>query len=203
MTTFLKALALVIGVLILIAFGMAVWIGSRGISARAEPGAVEMTLARTMRRLAIPAGDRDRRNPVEGTPDIVAAGLTHYADHCASCHGNDGGGDTEIGRGLYPKPPDMRQAATQSLTDGELFYIIENGIRLSGMPAFGSGTPESAIQTWHLVHFIRALPKLTPEQIDTIAGMTPRSPAQLRREAEEQRFLEGGEPPSPAAPDAH
>ena len=73
------------------------------------------------------------------TEEAIAEGRAHFADHCASCHANDGSGDTEMGRGLYPRAPDMRLAATQNLEDHELFYIIENGIRLTGMPAWGTG----------------------------------------------------------------
>jgi mono/diheme cytochrome c family protein len=182
--------------------GFLAWSVTQGISTRSEPSAIEQVVARTMRSMAIPRLDRDRRNPVEGSAAIVAAGMTHYADHCAVCHGADGSGDTDVGRGMYPKPPDMRQAATQELSDGELFYIIENGVRLTGMPAFGDGSPESAQQSWHLVHFVRALPRLTEDQVAEVAAMTPRTPAQFRQEQEEQRFLEGGDAPS-AAPNVH
>jgi mono/diheme cytochrome c family protein len=156
-----------------------------------------------MRSLAVPRGDRGRANPVAATPEVIAAGLSHFADHCAACHANDGSGETELGLGLYPRPPDMRQEGTQSLTDGELFYIIENGIRLTGMPAFGTGTAAGAEETWHLVHFIRQLPRLTPEQLEQMQAMNPRPPADIRQEIEEQRFLEGGDAPSPPAAGAH
>ena len=63
---------------------------------------------------------------------MIAEGRDHFADHCATCHANDGSGNTEMGRGLYPKAPDMRLPATQNLSDAELFYIIENGVRLTG-----------------------------------------------------------------------
>ena len=76
---------------------------------------------------------------------------------------NDGSGDTSIGRSLYPPAPDMRAARTQALSDGELFAIIENGIRLTGMPAWGTGTPEGERDSWALVHFIRRMPSLTPD----------------------------------------
>jgi mono/diheme cytochrome c family protein len=127
--------------------------------------------------------------------------MAHYADHCAACHANDGSGETEIGRGLYPKAPDMRLPATQSLTDGELFYIIENGVRLTGMPAWSTGHDDGAEATWHLVHFIRELPRLTPEKIDEMKRLNPRSPAEIQQEIEEEKFLHGGgdEPPSPPA----
>jgi mono/diheme cytochrome c family protein len=171
-----------------------IWIGSRGISAKVRPGKVETVVARTMRRLAIPRGDRNRQNPVARSPEIIAEGMAHYADHCAACHANDGSGETEIGLGLYPKPPDMRLPETQSLTDGELFYIIENGVRLTGMPAWATGSHNGEESTWHLVHFIRELPRLTPEQIEEMKGLNPRSPDEIRQEVEAERFLRGDDP---------
>jgi mono/diheme cytochrome c family protein len=125
------------------------------------------------------------------SPEIVAEGLAHYADHCAVCHANDGSGKTEIGIGLYPKPPDMRLAATQSLTDGELFYIIENGVRLTGMPAWSTATEEGRESTWHLVHFMRELPNLTDDQIERMKALNPRSPDEIRQQIEEELFLGG------------
>jgi mono/diheme cytochrome c family protein len=200
MKAVLQALAILVAVVVVATVAVFIWIGSRGLSARAEPGALETAIARTMRSLAVPRADRDRRSPVPATPETIEAGMAHFADHCAACHANDGSGETEIGLGLYPPPPDMRREPTQSLTDGELFYIIENGVRLTGMPAFGTGTPEGEEETWHLVHFIRELPRLSEEQIEKMKAMNPRPPAQIRQEMEEQRFLEGGEPPSTGAP---
>ncbi len=87
----------------------------------------------------MPGDARDRKNTVAASAENIEAGLAHWADHCATCHANDGSGDTTIGRNLYPKAPDMRKAPTQDLTDGELFYIIENGVRLTGMLGVGHG----------------------------------------------------------------
>jgi mono/diheme cytochrome c family protein len=127
--------------------------------------------------------------------------MTHYADHCAACHANDGSGETELGLGLYPRPPDMRQESTQSLTDGELFYIIQNGVRLTGMPAWDTGTPDGEASTWHLVHFIRRLSTLTENQIEEMRRLNPRSRAEIQQEIEEEKFLQGGDatlsPPPP------
>ena len=205
MKSVLKAFVLLVALAAVALFGIFVWIGSRGISARADPGVVETALARTMRRLAIPRGERNRESPVPATPETIAAGMSHYADHCAACHANDGSGETELGLGLYPKPPDMRRDATQSLSDGELFYIIENGVRLTGMPAWGAGTHENAEETWHLVHFIRQLPGLTPGQIEEMEALNPRPAAEIRQQIEEERFLQGGDtpPPPPAPTHAH
>jgi mono/diheme cytochrome c family protein len=163
----------------------------RGLSTHEEPSRVEVMLARTMRRLATPAAIRTQRNPVQPTEAVVEQALEHYADHCAVCHANDGSGDTEIGRGLYPTVPDMRTTGTQSLSDGELFSTIEHGIRLTGMPAWGTGTPEGERDTWGLVHFIRRLPKLSADDIERMETLNPKSPAQLKEEEETRRFLEG------------
>ena len=117
--------------------------------------------------------------------------LAHYADHCAACHANNGSGETTMGRSMYPRVPDMRIEKTQSLSDGELFSIIEHGIRLTGMPGWGNGTPEGESESWGLVHFVRRLPKLTDEDIERMEALNPKSPSQFKEEEEARRFLEG------------
>ncbi len=161
---------------------------------------METFVARTVRDLAIGRHARHQSNPVPESEEAVAAGRAHFADHCASCHGNDGSGDTEMGRGLYPRAPDMRLAATQNLEDHELFYVIENGIRLTGMPAWGTGTREGEEESWRLVRFIRQLPQITPEEIEQMEAMSPKSPAEWREEEEIRPFLEGDRDASKPAP---
>ena len=118
-----------------------------------------------MRHWSIPADLHDAKNPVPLTPEILAEARAHFADHCAICHGNDGKGTTEMGQHLYPRAPNMTLLETQSQSDGELFATIENGVRLTGMPGWGNGTAESGRASWTLVHFIRHLPKITPEEL--------------------------------------
>src|SRR5258708_18696514 len=108
-----------------------------GLSSRATPTFLEAMLARNARHMAIPAGARKQQNPMPATPGNLRDARLHFADHCAICHGNEGTGDTPIGKGLYPKPPDLRAEETQKLSDGELFWIIENGVRFTGIPPFG------------------------------------------------------------------
>jgi mono/diheme cytochrome c family protein len=163
-----------------------------GLSSRVEPSAAEARIARTLRGWAIPAQARDAKNPVPQSPRALAAGLAHFADHCASCHANDGSGNTAIGRNLSPRAPDMRRRPTQDLTDGELFHMIENGVRFTGMPAWGgSGTAEGS---WHLVHFIRHLPALTAEEKVEMEALNPKSPDEWRALQDEDAFLRGDEP---------
>jgi mono/diheme cytochrome c family protein len=169
----------------------------RGFSARDEPSRVEALVARSVRRLAVPSRAKGLRNPVPLTPEVLAEARAHFADHCASCHANDGSGNTEIGRNLYPKAPDMRLPETQSQTDGELYYIIQNGIRLTGMPAWGSKDDDYDEDSWELVHLIRHLHELTPEQLKEMEKMNPKSPAEIEEEREEEEFLRGGAEPEP------
>jgi mono/diheme cytochrome c family protein len=179
------------------------FVKGKGFSARDEPSRIETVVAQQYRKMAMPSDARDRKNPVAASPEIFEAGLAHFADHCATCHANNGSGDTSIGRNLYPKAPDMRKAPTQDLTDGELFYIIENGIRLTGMPAWGSGTPEGETATWHLVHFIRRLPKLTPDEIARMEALNPKTPDEWRETQAEKDFLEGRDTPAGDRPKPH
>ena len=193
----LKVLGMALAVgLVLGAAGLG-YVISTGLSARGEPGRLETRVARAVRSMAVPGEIRDRANPVALTPEILEDGLAHFADHCAVCHANDGSGNTEMGRGLFPKAPDMRSPVTQSLTDGELFYIIEEGVRFTGMPAWGDGSEKSADATWRIVHFIRHLPKLTPAELEHMAALNPKPPAEIRQQIEEEQFL-AGEPDEPA-----
>ena len=193
----MKTVAAVIVVLVLAGgLAAAAVVIRRGFSARDEPSRAEAFIARRLRSLAVPGRAKRLPNPVALTPEVLAEARAHFADHCALCHANDGSGNTEIGQNLYPKAPDMRLPATQSLTDGELFYIIQNGIRLTGMPAWGLKDDDLDEDTWTLVHLIRHLGELTPEQLKEMEQLNPRSPAELEEERQEQEFLRGGaEPP--------
>ena len=172
--------------------GLLLWSTVRsGLSTHGEAPWVERRLARSLRHWATPADLRNVANPLPRTPAVLAEARAHWADHCAVCHGNDGRGRTEIGAHLYPRAPDMTLRATQSLSDGELFAIIENGIRLTGMPGWGNGTAESAYGSWSLVHFIRHLPELTPEEIAEMEALNPKTPAEWEEMRAEEEFLSG------------
>jgi mono/diheme cytochrome c family protein len=199
---FIRALVVLVTVGAVAVALLAYSVARRGLSTRAEPSRLEELVARTMRNVATPSEVRAMRNAVEPSEAVLAEGLEHFADHCAVCHGNNGSGDTEIGRGLYPRAPDMRVAPTQELTDGELFSIIENGIRLTGMPAWGTGTPEGERASWALVHFIRQLPKLTDEEIARMEELNPKTSEQWREAEEARRFL-AGEDVKPDSPASH
>jgi mono/diheme cytochrome c family protein len=139
--------------------------------------------------------ERDARNPFAPTAEVLNAARIHFADHCATCHGNDGSGKTEIGQNLYPKAPDMRQPETQHLTDGQMYYIIHNGVRLTGMPAWGD--PDKDDDSWKLVLFIRHLPQMKLEEIKEMEQFNPKSAMEMLEEKEEQMFLNEDKIPEP------
>ena len=185
----------VVVILILVGLGLFGWVGyqlfTTGFSAKTEPHALEVLMARQIRHLAIPIEKRNAANPVPLNADIVKEGRTHFADHCAVCHSNDGSGQTPIGKNVYPKAPDLRLSDTQSLSDGELFWVIHNGIRFTAMPAWGSGDPEKDIDSWKLVHFIRHLPQLTQEELDEMKTLNPKTPKERLEEEAFEQFLQG------------
>ena len=176
---------------IAIALGGLLVLNAHGFSASEQPSRVERWFARVARSAALPSDARARRNPVPNTSETIAQARSHWADHCAGCHGNDGAGETVMGKRTYPPAPDMRLRATQALTDGELFYIIQNGIRLTAMPAWGSGSDHDELDSWKLVLFIRHLPQLTGEEKKEMEKLNPKSPDDLKEEEEEERFLKG------------
>jgi mono/diheme cytochrome c family protein len=198
----LRTVAWTLAVLAAIAVAVLFYVRGMGFSARPQPPAIEARSALFLRSWLTPSRYKGLKNPVSASDDTITAGREHFADHCATCHANDGSGNTEMGRNFYPKAPDMRQARTQDLSDGELFYIIENGIRMTGMPAWSTGTPEGERSSWQLVHFIRRLPSLTPEEIKGMERLNPVSGLELEEQRRIEEFLKGSDPESPP-PDPH
>ena len=167
-----KSFFLVAGV-VLIAVGVygarLIW---RGFSTADQPSYLEKTVARAARNLAIPRKARLETNPFTATPEILKEARESFLDRCASCHGQDGSGQTTVGRSLYPKVPDLRLPPTQKLTDGEIRYIIRNGVRLTGMPGWASPHDEQSDDSWKLVLFIRSLRELSGEERQQQAATT-------------------------------
>ena len=179
------------------AAGLGYWYVQRNapFSARAVPSRFEAAVARRVRHLSISPDQRAKNSPLPATAENLHEGLEHFADHCAMCHANNGSGDTPIGRGLYPKPPVLREAGTQSLSDGELFSIIQNGIRFTGMPAFGgAGGDHDEQDSWRLVQFIRHLPKITDKELAEMEKLNPRVRADQPA---------GAKPSAPPPPHTH
>jgi mono/diheme cytochrome c family protein len=186
-------------IVIALAAGGAFVLAERGFSARESPSALERWVARRARSMAAPADAQGRANPVPNSPEVLAEARAHWADHCAGCHANNGSGDSEMGKRMYPPAPDMRLRETQEMTDGELFFIIQNGVRMTGMPGWGGGDTPDAKQhdeqdSWKLVRFIRHLPEVTAQEEREMQSLNPKSPDELQEEQEDKEFLNGEKP---------
>ncbi len=194
MRTKLIVFFIVMGVGIVGALG---WIGyqlfTTGFSAKTEPHALEVFIARQVRHLAIPIEQRNTQNPIPFSPDVIKESLAHFADHCATCHANNGSGQTPIGKNVNPKALDLRLPDIQSMSDGEIFWVIHNGIRFTAMPAWGEGDLAEDKDSWKLVHFIRHLPQLTPEELDQMKALNPKAKHDLEEEATFGELLQGND----------
>ena len=128
---------------------------SEALNARHKPGRIETATARFAMRAAIPQAAKQLRNPMAKTPERLLEARRLYSDNCAVCHGMHGAGNTKTAEGLSPGVPDLASHAVQDLSDGELFYVIRNGVRFTGMPAWDF----SDDQVWDLVGMVRGIPK--------------------------------------------
>jgi plastocyanin len=138
-------------------------LGRGGMGANNEPGRLEEAVATRALRFSIPNAAKRAQNPRAQDANLWREAAPTFGGRCAMCHGNDGRGHTDFASRLYPRVPDLGGARVQDFTDGELFWIIQSGIRLTGMPGFhGLLTDED---TWKLVAFIRRVPSLTPADL--------------------------------------
>ncbi|MGB6599029.1 MAG: cytochrome c3 family protein, partial [Candidatus Acidiferrum sp.] len=154
---------LILSVLAALIYGAAII--HRGFSAVDQPSYAERVIARTIRHISIPSRARHEQNPLSPTPDVLAEAREQFANRCANCHGNNGILASNIGQNLYPKAPDLRSPATQNLSDGEIHYIIKNGVRLTGMPAWSNPhIAQDDTDAWKLILFIRNIAAATPQE---------------------------------------
>lgn len=101
--------------------------------------------------------------PAQFTDAQVSAGAHLYNETCIYCHGAPGKDPADIGKGLNPEPPFLPDTAAE-WTSAQLFWIVKNGVRMTGMPAFGASHKDDEL--WNAVAFVQRLPKMTPEQYD-------------------------------------
>jgi mono/diheme cytochrome c family protein len=144
------SIVLTVGLLTILAICYG-FLRSEGLSARRKPTRVEYALASYALALSIPTASKRAKNPIGVTSEVLVEAKKYYSDNCALCHANNGTGTTNTAKGLSPEVPDLHAAHVQRLTDGEMFYIIKNGVRLTGMP--GWDLPDE--QVWKLVLIIR------------------------------------------------
>jgi predicted CXXCH cytochrome family protein len=157
-----KKISLVLLSLVLLMVAGAVTVRVRGFRASSQPSRVEASVARAVRNFSIPGSESRMKNPHAGDELARQQGQEIYLTRCASCHGTDGRGTTPIGANVYPRVPDLHDSPTQKLSDGDLHYIIQNGVQLSGMPAMPGLGADSDRESWALVSYVRDMRAATP-----------------------------------------
>lgn len=160
----MKFLSGMLAGLLLLGLGAAAFVfsGVFDVSATVHPSKLEKKLAGAALDRSVARRAPNTSNPVAPSPEVLRAGLAHYRGTCVTCHGAPGVDASEIGIGLNPPAPDLTLRKVQRRTDGELFWLVSHGIRMTGMPAFGPTHEDEDI--WKIVAFLRHLPEITPEE---------------------------------------
>jgi len=159
---FLVALCLLVG-------GIAafVWSGSYNVGATVPHRDITHWFLEKVRERSISAHSRGIVVPSIKDPKLVDIGFKNYHAMCRLCHSAPGYPRTEISKGLYPSPPDLvSEDVVKQLSDAELYWVIKNGIKMTGMPAFGPTHSEDEL--WGIVVFLKRLPNLKPEEYKAI-----------------------------------
>lgn len=145
-----------------------------GVSARSRLSPLEERVMYQVRLAVVANAATDQANPY-GSADAWRAAAGAYLDECAVCHGPAGRGDAPLGSRMYPPAPDLTWSGTRGLSDGELYHVIAEGIRLTGMPAMAGH--KSTDEIWQLVSLVRRLPDLDEATIRAAAGAPDRAGA--------------------------
>lgn len=160
-------------------------------SAHSKPSSIETKLANAAKDVVIPFEAESAANPTPNTDLTLAQGRQVFIAHCAMCHSTDGKSQNQLGLAMYPPAMDLTSPHVQSWKDQELYWIIQNGIRLTGMPGWqGIITPDD---TWKVARYIHALPKMTPQklaQLDAlVAPPAPEMPAPAAPAANQEQQI--------------
>ncbi len=149
---------------------------------------------------SIERGAKSVTDPVSKDPNAVALGLSHYRENCLPCHGAPGVDPAEFHEGMNPAPPDIDSQDLQHSSDAELFWVIKNGIRMTGMPAFGVNHKDEEIR--HIVAFVRHAPQLTDAERQALksgAGEEHHHEGEAGEEAHSHGAESPAASPAPAA----
>jgi mono/diheme cytochrome c family protein len=148
-------------------------------TAHEKPSTVETAMANVAKDIVIPIETESLKNPLPSNQQVVTQGQQIYLQSCAICHGTDGHGQTTLGQGMYPPVMDLTSPHVQHWDDSEMFWIIQNGVRMTGMASWKEAI--SPDDTWKLVIFIHRLPDL--DSAEAMNAKTPevpkKTPAQL------------------------
>lgn len=146
-----------------------------------EPGKAEKSVVTEIKH-AVTVGGKDDKNPVRDTPEAAKEGAEHFQHHCQICHGLDGQNTgVPFASKMAPPVADLSSKDVQEYADGQLKWIIENGIGPSGMPGWKGILSDE--EMWNMVLYIRHLP----------ARGSLGTPAIYKEEAEEHEHMQRDE----------
>jgi len=184
---------LAILVVLLLVVGVAAFVVKTGrlpIAATTPPDFVDR-VAVTARFKAVVRGAAGLQVTVSADPASVLRGREHYVENCLPCHGAPGVKPAEFTEGMKPKPPDI-DGSLQNYSDAQLFWVIKNGIRATGMPGFGVNHKDEEIAT--IAAFVRHTPRLTPEERKDLAAAAPHEDHHHEGEVEHAPEDHGAQP---------
>ena len=132
-------------------------------NADAKPGRLETWMARTSLDATLRRDAPKGQNPMAPTEENLLDGVHHFAQNCAVCHGSAKGAasPSPITKGLYQKPLQLATDGVEDDPEGDSFWKITHGIRLTGMPSFGYSLGDR--QIWTLALFLKHMDKLPSE----------------------------------------
>jgi mono/diheme cytochrome c family protein len=164
----MRCTLIVFVVVLVLAAGAAafIWSGAYNVSARSPHWDITFWLLQTVRNQSIASHSKGISAPALEDNEYIQLGLRHFHPMCRLCHGAPGYPREEFAQGLYPSPPDLASDQVQHLKDAELYWIVDNGLKMTGMPSFG--VTHSEKEMWAIVAFLRRLPNLNPRQYNAL-----------------------------------
>ena len=130
------------------------------VSAMNEESGIMTWIFKTTKTNSLASRSKDISVPELNDSSLIKEGFEHYDEMCVSCHGAPGEEETELSKGLNPPAPFLVESA-EGTDARELFWVTKNGIRMTGMPAWGKTHSDEKI--WAIVAFVKTLPHLTAE----------------------------------------
>ncbi len=163
-------LSFVAGILVTLLVPILIMVtGAINIGSDVKPGLIERTIGPWARDRSVEKRAPKGKGSYDGDLTAIATGLDHYRENCVMCHGAPGVAGAELSKGINPPAPSLGKEASDT-PDGELFWVIKHGIRMTAMPAFGPTHTDEEI--WKTVAFIRHLPELTMQERDSLGAAT-------------------------------
>ena len=167
-------ITLIVVVIIIILGGLAfINSGLFDVAATKPDTGIAKWVLETTKEKSVRSHSKDITVPNLDSESLIETGFHHYDQMCVGCHGAPGISPSEIGEGLNPEPPDLSEEAA-NMTPAELFWITQNGIKMTGMPAFGP--THSDEELWGIVSFMQKLPDLSPEKYKAMKEDSERMP---------------------------